>query len=109
MPDELDPELTRLFAAADEVLPTDRFTAETLQLLRRDRRLRTIKRVGFATAIIAAAAAVAPFVADVSVEIARYGGSGIDRFADMLVSPFGVSASLVVAFVVLGRIRALLR
>ena len=90
-------------------MPPEQFMAEASQRLRRSRRLRVVGRLCVVTAVVAAAAGVAPFVVDASVDLVRYGGSGIEGFADLLVSPIGAVASVVVGFIVLKRARAVRR
>jgi len=106
MSDEIDPELTRLFVAADEALPPEQFVAEAVQRIRRNRRLSMVRRLCVVSAVVVAAAGVAPFVADFSVDVVRYSGGGIEGFADLLVSPIGAAASMVVGFIILRRVRA---
>jgi hypothetical protein len=83
--------------------------AEASRRLRRNRRLSTVRKLCVMAAVVAAAAGVAPFVAGFSVDVVRYSGSGIEGFADLLVSPLGAAASMVIAFIMLRRIRARLR
>jgi hypothetical protein len=109
MADEFNPELARLFAATEETLPAERFVAEVSARLQATRRFHSFRRLGITTAVVAAAVAVSPIVARVSVDLAGYTGAGTERFADLLVSPWGAAASLLVAFFVLRRVRALHR
>jgi hypothetical protein len=104
MPDEVNPDLSRLFAVADETLAAEPFVADLTRRLERQRRLHLCRRIGLAAAVLTAGAVAAPFVTHVSLELAQL---GTDRLADFLVSPWGTAASLFIGSLVLLRIRAL--
>ena len=109
MADEINSELTRLFAATNEVLPPRQFVTDVSQRIQGARRMRSLWRVVAWAAAFSAAAAASPVLIRLSLELASYSDVGTQRLADLLVSPWGIAGSLLVAFVMFMRIRARLR
>lgn len=103
MPDEDNPDLRRLFAAADVTLPAEPFVSELAQRLGRQQRLRFYRRLCVATVLLIAAALATPIVSLLSLELAR---AATEQLADLLVSPWAVAASPLIGVLVLLRMRA---
>jgi len=105
MINDLDPDLTRLFAQAREPLVDDLFMANLLLKIERARRARMWRQI---LAIVAVAIVVSLNIRPVLEKTAaavRLVGDLSPAYADMLITPWGWAVSLVVGLWVVLRTR----
>ena len=106
MINELDPELTRLFAQARGPLADDSFMANLLLKIERARRARLWRQI---LAIVAVAAVVAFNIRPVLEKTAaavRLVGDFSPAYADLLITPWGWAVSMLVGIWVVLRTRS---
>ena len=102
MQDEWDPELTRAFAQPREPLADEAFTAALLSRIERARRLRLWRQILTLCAVFGLAALNLRPVLETTAGAVRYIGELSPSFADALISPWGLAASMLVgAWIVL--------
>jgi len=105
MNDELDPDLTRLFAQAREPLADGPFMANLLLKIERARRARMRRQI-FA---IAAAAVIVAFnlrwVLEATAGAVRFVGDHSPAYTEMLITPWGWAVSMIVGVWVVLRFR----
>jgi hypothetical protein len=94
---ELDDNLRRLFAEAEETLPAAAFLEMAAGRVRQMRRRRAISRTALATAGVGAAIAVTPYVVEGSLLAASHAGMWAPGLGNALTSPIGWACSLAVA------------
>ena len=102
MSDELDPQLLSHFAAASSPLDGAEFVAQTEGRLRKTRRVRRLLRWLVALLVLALAAWAAPYAIAASVTLSAYLG-------EVLLSPWGWGASVLVGGWIVWRARARVR
>jgi hypothetical protein len=105
MMNELDPDLTRLFAQARAPLADDVFMAGLLLKMERARRARMRRQV---LAIAAVAVVVLPNLGPVlegTAAVVRLVGDIPPAFADLLITPWGWAVSMLVGIAVVLRAR----
>lgn len=105
MNDELDPDLTRLFARAREPLTDGPFMANLLLNIERARRARMRRRaVAIAAAAVIAALNLRWVLATTAAAV-RFVGDHSPTYADMLITPWGWAVSMLVGVWVVLRFR----
>jgi hypothetical protein len=105
MTNELDPDLTRLFAQTREPLADDLFTANLLLKIERARRVRLWRQI---LAIVAVAVVVSLNIRPVLEKTAaavRLVGDFSPAYADLLITPWGWAISMLVGIWVVLRTR----
>ncbi len=105
MINDLDPDLTRLFAQAREPLVDDLFMANLLLKIERARRARMWRQI---LAIVAVAIVVSlniRLVLEKTAAAVRLVGDLSPAYADMLITPWGWAVSMVVGIWVVLRTR----
>jgi len=102
MNDELDPDLTRLFAQAREPLADGAFMASLLLNIERARRRRMRRQVVAIAAVAVIAALNMRWVLEMTAGAVRFVGDHSPAYTEVLITPWGWAASMLVgAWVVL--------
>ena len=105
MIDELDPELTRLFAQARGPLADDLFMANLLLKIERARRARMRRQIlGIVAVAVVVALNIRPVLEKTAAAV-RLVGDISPAYADMLITPWGWAVSMLVGIWVVLRTR----
>ena len=105
MIDELDPELTRLFAQARGPLADDLFMANLLLKIERARRARMRRQIlGIVAVAVVVALNIRPVLEKTAAAV-RLVGDISPAYAEMLITPWGWAVSLLVGIWVVLRTR----
>ena len=105
MLNEQDAELTRVFAQAREPLADDSFTANLLLKIERARRARLWRRVFAIVAVMVIVFLNMRPVLEMTAAAVRFIGDSSPAYADMLITPWGWAASMLVGIWVIHRTR----
>lgn len=100
-----DPELTKAFARAREPLAGDRFTANLLLKIERARRIRMWRQIFAVVAAVIIASLNMPLVLEMIASAVRFAGDFSPTSAELLITPWGWAASMLIGVWVLFRTR----
>ena len=105
MSNELDPDLDRLFARARRPLTDDPFVANLVLTIERARRARMWRRIFAIAAVAAVVSFNMPLVLQKTAGAVRLIGDLSPAYADILITPWGWAASMLVGIWVVLRTR----
>jgi len=105
MLDEWDPELTKAFAQAREPLAGDRFMANLLLTIERTRRIRMWLQIFAVVAVVITVSLNMPLVLEKMASAVRFAGDFSPTYAELLITPWGWAASMLIGVWVLFRTR----
>jgi hypothetical protein len=105
MLNESDPELTKAFAQARQPLSGDRFTANLLLKIERTRRIRMWLQIFAVVAVVIIVLLNMPLVLRKTVSAVRFAGDFSPTYAELLITPWGWTVSMLIGVWVLLRTR----
>jgi hypothetical protein len=105
MLDEWDPELSKAFAQAREPLAGDRFMANLLLTIERKRRIRMWLQIFAVAAVVIIASLNLPLALEKMASAVRFAGDLSPTYTELLITPWGWAASMLIGVWVLFRTR----
>jgi hypothetical protein len=105
MLNEWDPELTKAFAQAREPLAGDQFMAKLLLKIERKRRIRMWLQIFAIVAVVITVSLNMPLVLEKMASAVRFAGDFSPTYTELLITPWGWAASMLIGVWVLFRTR----
>jgi hypothetical protein len=105
MLNEQDPELTRVFAQAREPLADEQFTAKLLQKIDQARHVRMWRQILTIVAVLGLLSLNMPLALETTAAAVRFVGDFSPAYTDVLITPWGWAASMLVGVWVVFRTR----
>jgi hypothetical protein len=105
MLNEWDPELTKAFAQAREPLPGDQFMASLLWRIERARRIRMWRQIFAVVAVVIIVSFNMRLVLEKMASAVRFAGDFSQTCTELLITPWGWAASMLIGLWVLFRTR----
>jgi hypothetical protein len=109
MSNEIDGDLSDLFAEAHETLPSADFMQAFLARMERARRLQSIRRSALIVVLVACAAWIMPALLAATAAVVHAVGEQSRSYGALVISPAGWGVSMLIGFLVLRRTGALRR